>query len=100
VIYATDPSEGIRIARTEPPDLILLDILMPKMEGSQVAEVLLTDPRTKQIPLLFLTAVVTEAEIGLKAIKKIGGQNFIAKPVDTKRLISCIKAVTEEKARV
>jgi DNA-binding response OmpR family regulator len=91
VSYTTNPDKGIRIARKDPPDLILLDILMPTMEGSDVAGDLLADPRTRQIPVIFLTAVVTQEEIGLKMIKEIGGQSFIAKPVDTESLSSCIK---------
>ena len=100
VAYVTDAHEGINAARKNQPDLILLDILMPKMGGSEVAEVLSVDPQTKGIPFIFLTAVVTEAEIGLGALKKIGGQDFIAKPVDTKKLIGCIKTVLAQKAGI
>jgi CheY-like chemotaxis protein len=91
VITAIRAEEGINLARKERPDLILLDIVMPTMEGSDVAAVLLSDPRTRQIPVVFLTAVVTQEEIGLSTIKEIGGHSFIAKPVDTESLSSCIK---------
>ncbi|MDP3732547.1 MAG: response regulator [Candidatus Omnitrophota bacterium] len=91
VTYATNPDKGVEIAKRESPDLILLDIIMPKMEGPDVAAVLNSDPKTKQIPIIFLTAVVTQQEIGSGAIKEIGGQNFIAKPVDTETLANCIK---------
>ena len=100
VACATDAREGINAARKNQPDLILLDILMPKMSGSEVAEVLSFDPQTKGTPFIFLTAVVTEAEIGLGALKKIGGQDFIAKPVDTKKLIGCIKTVLARKTGI
>ena len=99
VAYATDPDTGINIAKKDAPDLIFLDILMPKMEGSKVADILLNDPCTKNIPLIFLTAIVTEEEIGPRAFKEIGGYNFIAKPVTTKKLISCIKMTLEEKEK-
>lgn len=99
VVPATDGKKGIALAREDKPDLILLDILMPEITGSDVAEILLNDPKTKQIPLIFLTAVVTKEEIGVESIKEIGNQNFIAKPVDIERLISCIKKVLGEKAQ-
>ena len=97
VSYSTDPDKGLAIAKSEKPDVILLDILMPKKEGSEIAEALLNDPATKRIPIIFLTAVVREEEIGLQSIKEIGGQNFIAKPVDTERLASCIKIAIRAK---
>ena len=93
VMTATEGKEGINLARRENPDLILLDIVMPKMDGSGVAKVLLDDPKTRQIPLIFLTAIVTKEEIGFESIGEIGGHNFIAKPVNTERLTCCIKDV-------
>jgi CheY-like chemotaxis protein len=93
VLTATDGEEGINLARREKPDAILLDIVMPKIDGPDVAEVLNNDPVTKDIPIIFLTAVVTEKEFGAEPIKEIGGHNFIAKPVDTERLISSIKMI-------
>ncbi len=91
VTYATDPTKGIEIAKKEHTDLVLLDIHMPQMEGSDVAVVLKSDPKTRNIPIIFLTAVVTQEETGREGIREIGGQNFIAKPVDTETLASCIK---------
>jgi CheY-like chemotaxis protein len=99
VITATQGEEGINFARDKKPDLILLDILMPKACGPEVAEVLIKDPKTKKIPLIFLTAVVSKEEIGIQTIKKIGGHNFIAKPVDSKRLIRCIEMVLNEEPK-
>jgi len=95
VITATEGRKGIDLARSQKPDLILLDIVMPEVSGSEVAEVLSKDPRTKDLPLIFLTAVVTEEEMGVNVIKEIGGQNFIAKTVGTERIISFIKEVLE-----
>lgn len=97
VMATTKGEKGINLARREKPDLILLDIVMPEMDGSDVAEVLLNDPETKQIPLIFLTAIVTKEEIGFESIGEIGGHNFIAKPVDTERLTCCIKDVLRGK---
>lgn len=91
VITANRGEEGINLARNKKPDLILLDIVMPRLTGPDTAEILKSDPKTKEIPLIFLTAVVTKEEIGVESIKEIGGRNFIAKPVDTERLVSSIK---------
>jgi len=97
VIIANRGEEGINLAREQKPDLILLDIVMPKMMGDDVAAALISDPKTKNIPLVFLTAQVLEGEIGVESIKEIGGHLFIAKPVNTEKLISAIKTVLREK---
>ena len=93
VITTSKSQEGIELAQREKPDLILLDILMPEMTGGEVAQVLLDNPETKNIPIIFITAIVTKDEIGPETIKKIGGRNFIAKPIATKELIKAIKKV-------
>jgi len=99
VITANRGEEGINLAREKKPDLILLDIVMPKMMGEDVAAALANDPKTKNIPLVFLTAQVTKDEIGIESIKEIGGNLFIAKPVDTERLVSSIKTVLGSKEK-
>ena len=100
VITANCGEEGINLARERQPDLILLDIIMPKMFGDDVAAVLINDPKTKNIPLVFLTAQVTQDEIGVESIKEIGGHLFISKPVDTERLVSSIRAILGPKENV
>jgi len=88
---STDGKEGIEMAKTIKPDLILLDILMPAMHGTDVAERLLQTTATKDIPLIYLTAVVRkedlEANDGI-----IGGRKFIAKPISPEDLITEINA--------
>lgn len=100
VLTATDGEEGINLAKQERPDVILLDIVMPRLQGPGVAEVLINDPQTKYIPLIFVTAIVTDKEIGVEPIKEIGGYNFIAKPVDTQKLINSIKTALKEPSKV
>jgi len=99
VMTATKGEEGINLAREKKPDLILLDVIMSDVSGPDVAEVLFNDPKTKKIPVIFLTAVVTKEEVGIKSIKKIGGRDFIAKPVDTETLTACIKDVLRKKKK-
>lgn len=90
VLTALNGEEGLRLARERKPDLILLDVRMPGVTGPDVADTLRQDPLTENIPLVFLTALVTPKEIGAETIKEIGGHEFIAKPIDTDRLVSCI----------
>jgi len=81
--------QAIMLAKAEKPDLILLDILMPDMDGTQVAAVLQEDPTTKNIPVIFLTCLIT------KKTQQIGSPYydaakyaFIAKPYDLDKLLA------------
>lgn len=91
VTTANSGEEGLRLARKIRPDLILLDIMMPDMSGTEVAEKLLEDPRTKNIPIIFLTAVVQKDEVTEEG-GIMGGREFIAKPVEKDELIDRIAA--------
>jgi DNA-binding response OmpR family regulator len=84
-------SKGFAAARAFMPDLILLDVVMPDASGSQVASQLKDNPSTKNIPIVFLTALVSEGEVSSQG-GVIGGYPFIAKPVTMARLIDCIQA--------
>jgi CheY-like chemotaxis protein len=95
VLVSNRGDKGIKLAQREKPDLILLDILMPEMSGDEVAEILLENPVTARIPIIFLTAMVTKKEIGDIVLKEKGGRNFIAKPVTTEDLVAAIKKVLE-----
>ncbi|MDD5018984.1 MAG: response regulator [Candidatus Omnitrophica bacterium] len=87
VIKASTGKEAIALAQKKVPDLIVLDIAMPGMDGSEVANVLRSDPKTKDIPILFLTCLFTKQEE--KVCGHLLGQNFfIAKPYDVDELLS------------
>lgn len=90
VLVATKAVEGIHLAKSNQPDLILLDILMPEMDGIQVAEYLLEDQSTKKIPIAFLTALAKKKEVK-DSFGIIGGRVFIAKPVTPEELIARIE---------
>ena len=94
VVTSATGKEGIIQAKTIKPDLILLDIFMPEMDGSMVAECLLDDDSTKNIPIVFLTALVTKRDVGAKG-GVIGGRRVIAKPVTPDELISTINSVLQ-----
>jgi len=89
---ATRGEEGIKMARTQKPDLILLDIIMPGMGGATVAETLSEDPETLSIPVIFVTAIVKKHELE-KSDGVIGGRHFIAKPVVVEELLNRIQSI-------
>lgn len=92
VITTTLGSEGIKLAKTESPDLILLDLLMPEMDGAEVSAELLSNSATRHIPIIFLTALARKEEVEAGE-GVIGGRNYIAKPVAPGELISRIESV-------
>lgn len=91
VLKAEDGEEGIQVARDKSPDLVLLDIMMPKMDGMEVVEVMRDDEELKRIPIIFLTARGDE-KTEVEGLNK-GGDDYITKPISTTKLISRIKAV-------
>jgi len=86
VITATNGPDGIHMVNQYKPDLILLDIIMPNMTGTQVAEELRSNKATKDIPIIFVTAIVKRGEVGAREYQ-FGGNYFIFKPVKLDELI-------------
>lgn len=80
----------VGVAREFKPDLILLDIIMPDLDGCEVLRRLQVDDNLKNIPLVFLTALVRENEV-LSRDGIISGYPFVAKPVTIEKLTLCIK---------
>ncbi len=91
VLKAEDGVEGIEMAREHNPNLVLLDIMMPKMDGMEVVERMRDDSDLKRIPIIFLTARGDE-KTEVEGLDK-GGDDYITKPISTTKLISRIKAV-------
>lgn len=91
VLKAEDGKEGIEMAREHNPNLVLLDIMMPKMDGLEVVERMRDDKQLKHIPIIFLTARGDE-KTEVEGLDK-GGDDYITKPISTTKLISRIKAV-------
>ena len=89
VTSATEPLWGMTVARTLRPDLILLDVNMPHMAGSQVAERLLEGAKTKSIPIVFVTGLVTNKETKHREMT-VAGRTFIAKPVTGDELLQAV----------
>ncbi len=90
VIKADNGKDALRLARQEHPNLILLDILMPETSGAEVAEQLKSDSCTRDIPVMFLTCLVTKKD-EIEKGHEIGGNFFIAKPYNPKELVVEIK---------
>ena len=88
-------SRGAAAAGEFKPNMIFLDILMPDMEGSEVAVQIRGCEDTKDIPIVFLTAVARKNEVK-KGGGVIGGHFFIAKPVSTDELVNVIEENTAE----
>lgn len=91
VVTAEDGEEGIEKARQVKPDLVLLDIMMPKMDGLNVIDLLRQDANLKDIPVIFLTARSDE-KTEVKGLDR-GADDFLTKPISTTKLVSRIKAV-------
>lgn len=72
------------------PDLILLDVIMPDMDGGSVANQIKSDEDLKDIPVVFLTAIVTKNEASSRN-DVVAGRPFLAKPVTKEQLIDCIE---------
>jgi CheY-like chemotaxis protein len=89
VITAESGLKAVNLAKEEKPDLILLDILMPDMDGMQVAAALQEDETTKNIPVIFLTCLITKKtkEIGSR-YHDIDRYAFMSKPYDLDNLLA------------
>ena len=84
VVGAEDGEEGLRIAQEQLPNLVLLDIMIPKMKGRDVCAKLKADPKTKHIPVIFLTALGLADHIS--AGMRLGADDYIVKPFDSEEL--------------
>jgi DNA-binding response OmpR family regulator len=90
-----DPSQALSTAQVFRPDLILLDVCMPDVEGSEVAGKISVDPVLADTPIIFLTCIVTPSEVGKTGSVVIGRHEYIAKPARPEKLIACIDASLE-----
>jgi two-component system, OmpR family, phosphate regulon response regulator PhoB len=93
VIEASGGEEGLRLMRAHKPDLVLLDVMMPKLNGIQTAELIRNDPSLNKTPIIMLTAIDRSADIeaGLAA----GAKYYLTKPFSPADLLDKIDAVLE-----
>lgn len=91
VIAASSGSEGVKLAAAERPDAILLDAMMPDMDGPRTLKDLQAGVRTGDIPVVFLTAKVQAADI--RRFRDLGASGVIAKPFDPLRLAGEVSSI-------
>lgn len=91
VITAADGAEALETARAEAPDLILLDVMLPKLDGYRVCRLLKFDQKYKHIPIIMLTAKTEEQSMATGI--RTGANQYLTKPVEPERLLA---AVAEE----
>jgi DNA-binding response OmpR family regulator len=97
VLEAEDGPSGLAAARAENPDVILLDVMMPGMDGWQVLERLLDDEKTQDIPIIFLTA---RAELRDQARGlELGSVDYVTKPFNPVHLAPLVESLVERVSR-
>ena len=93
VIPAIDAEAGLTLARDEHPDLILMDIQLPGMDGLQATGILKADPATRHIPVIALTALAMKGDE--ERIRAAGCDGYIAKPLSYKDFLAIVSARLE-----
>ncbi|MBW1707956.1 MAG: response regulator [Deltaproteobacteria bacterium] len=92
VTAAMDGKECLRAAREEAPDVILLDIHMPGMDGFEVCRVLKGDEATRHIPIIFLTATAHDLKSKIRGLET-GADDYLVQPVDNLELVTRVKVM-------
>ena len=93
VIEAENGQDGVNKAAVEQPDVILLDMMMPMMDGPSTLEALRSNDRTRNIPVIFLTAKAMTSEI--EKLKRMGARGVLTKPFDPTVLANQMRAILE-----
>jgi DNA-binding response OmpR family regulator len=91
VTMSGNGAEGLRLARAAPPDLILLDLMLPEVDGFEVCRRLRQDPATRAVPLVMLTARGDEVDrvLGLE----LGADDYVVKPFSPREVVARVRAV-------
>jgi two-component system, OmpR family, alkaline phosphatase synthesis response regulator PhoP len=95
VITAGDGQEALEKARNEDPDLILLDVMLPRLDGYKVARMLKFDEHYSHIPIIMLTAKVQERD--KQTGMEMGANDYMTKPFDTALLLDKVKEMLDKK---
>ena len=98
VVCSSSGEEALKLFRKQVPDMVILDLMLPGMDGLDVARVFKNDPQHKEIPILMLTARGEEADIvtGLE----LGADDYMTKPFSPRVLIARIRAILRRRTRV
>ena len=92
IFKAINGKEALKLAEKENPDVILLDVIMPEMDGFEVCERLKSNPNLANIPVVFVTALKGDKESRIRALEA-GAEAFLAKPIDQSELVAQIRAM-------
>ena len=87
-IEATDGEQGVELAKVRKPDLILMDIMMPVMDGYNACRAIKTEKATREIPVIMLTSL--DYELNKALGRDVGAAEYITKPVDRQELLDVI----------
>lgn len=96
VISAADGEEGLRKAQSEKPDLIILDVMMPKMDGFQVCATLKQDERFRSIPILIFTAKGGD-EARQVGLEDCGANDYVSKPLEPQSFLAKVAELVGKK---
>lgn len=96
VVTAADGEEGLARARADHPDVIVLDVMMPKMNGLEVAQALKADESTAGIPIILLSAKAQEADV--QAGRETGANDYVTKPFDPLDLLERVAGLVHRPA--
>jgi len=92
VIEAKNGEEAVGMAASQQPDLILMDLMMPGMDGYQSCHTIKSSPETSMIPVVMLTAL--NHEINMKLGRMMGADSYLTKPFDTQELLNTVSRYT------
>ena len=93
VFEAEDGKQAIEMANTEKPDVILMDMMMPRMDGLTACHLIKKDPITKSIPVIMVTAI--SFELNIKLSQQMGASAYVTKPFSPKELLDKIMLVLQ-----
>lgn len=95
VLRASAAKEALEKARKNKPHLVLMDIVLPDMEGSEVVRMLASDPLTAHIPVIFMSGIISKEEEGTRLELNVGGRLYkaLSKPFEFEQLLKEIKSV-------
>ncbi len=94
VLFAYDGAEALDKARKEKPDLIILDLMLPRIDGYKVCRMLKFDEKYKKIPIIMFTARAQEEDV--KRGEQVGADAYITKPFEPQALLGKIKELIQE----
>jgi two-component system OmpR family response regulator len=91
-IVRTENAARLAISAAEEfePDLAILDVMMPELDGGKLASLFRAHPRLSEVPVVFLTAAATKREVAERG-GKIGGLPFLAKPISVSEVLACLR---------